>query len=172
MAVLQTALQVHEQHELRERLDALEAQAMTGPAEGGVSVRGRLDHLERLLAAPSANPGGVARLQRHAAQQQIVTEAQRWNVLQCGRRFGKTSLGADLAEEPALSGLPVGWFAPTYKILDEAWRNVRESLLPVLAHTDKQQRRLTLTTGGAIDFWDSRQPGPRPRSEVRARDRR
>lgn len=31
VAVLQTALQVHEQHQLRERLDALEAQAMTGP---------------------------------------------------------------------------------------------------------------------------------------------
>jgi hypothetical protein len=90
---------------------------------------------------------------RHAAQQRIVEEAHRFNVLQCGRRFGKTTLGVDLAVECALDGQPVGWFAPTYKLLDEAWRDVRRAVGDVVASVDKQQRRLELLGGGVIEFW-------------------
>ena len=46
----------------------------------------------------------------HAAQQQIVDESKRFNVLACGRRFGKSLLGIGLDIEPALDGYPVAWF--------------------------------------------------------------
>lgn len=96
----------------------------------------------------------------HPAQEQILAEAKRWNVLQCGRRFGKTTLGVDRAVDPTLDGQPVGWFAPTYKLLDEAWRDVRAALAEVIVHADKQQRRLELLTGGVIEFWSLDHPDP------------
>ncbi len=89
----------------------------------------------------------------HPAQAQVLAEASRFNVLQCGRRFGKTALGEDLAVEAALDGLPVGWFAPTYKFLDEAWRDLLRLLHDVPATIDRQQRRIELLTGGVIECW-------------------
>lgn len=98
---------------------------------------------------------------RHVAQAQIVAEAQRFNVVQCGRRFGKTTLGVDLGIDVAIDGHPVGWFAPTYKLLDEAWRNARSALADVVSGVDKQQRRLEIIGGGVIEFWslDNVDPG-------------
>ena len=97
----------------------------------------------------------------HAAQAKVVAEAKRFNVLQCGRRFGKTTLGQDLGVDVALNGFPVGWFAPTYKILDEAWREIKRTVAPVTRHVDKQQRRIELVTDGSFEFWslDNDDPG-------------
>ncbi|HEV8178550.1 MAG TPA: terminase family protein [Gemmatimonadales bacterium] len=97
---------------------------------------------------------------RHAAQAQIVREAKRFNVLQCGRRFGKTTLGVDVVLDVALEGLPVGWFAPTYKLLDEAWRDVQKAAREVIVATDKQQRRLEFVGGGVMEFWSLDNPDP------------
>lgn len=95
---------------------------------------------------------------RHPAQAQIAAEAQRFNVVQCGRRFGKTTLGIDLDVDVAIDGKPVGWFAPTYKLLDEAWREVRRALADVIVGVDKQQRRLEILGGGVIEFWSLDHP--------------
>lgn len=103
----------------------------------------------------------VVRLRpRHWAQAQIVVEAQRFNVLQCGRRFGKTTLGIDLALDIALERQPVGWFAPTYKLLDEAWRDVLRVAREVIVAVDKQQRRVEFVGGGVIEFWSLDHPDP------------
>ncbi|HEV8177159.1 MAG TPA: terminase family protein, partial [Gemmatimonadales bacterium] len=97
---------------------------------------------------------------RHKAQAQIVAEAKRFNVLQCGRRFGKTTLGVDLDLDVALEGLPVAWFAPTYKLLDEAWRDVLRAAREIIATIDKQQRRIEFIGGGVIEFWSLDHPDP------------
>lgn len=97
----------------------------------------------------------------HTAQQQVVDESKRFNVLQCGRRFGKTTLGVDLEIDKALDGLPTGWFAPTYKILDDAWRESVAATRDIAQKVDKQERRIELITGGVIEFWslDTADPG-------------
>lgn len=95
----------------------------------------------------------VTRPTLHGAQAQVVREAQRFNVLQCGRRFGKTTLGVDVMLDPALDGYPVAWFAPTYKLLDEVWREVVRATADIVRHIDKQQRRIELITDGVLDFW-------------------
>jgi hypothetical protein len=95
----------------------------------------------------------VRRPTLHAAQAQVVAEADRFNVLQCGRRFGKTTLGEDLVLDPALDGYPTAWFAPTYKLLDEVWRGLVRATADIVRHIDKQQRRIELITDGVIDFW-------------------
>jgi phage terminase large subunit-like protein len=91
--------------------------------------------------------------QRHAAQQQIIDEARRYNVACCGRRFGKTSLGLDLCIDPMLDGLPVGWFSPTYKTLSESWREVQTTLRTLTASANSSEHRLELITGGVLEMW-------------------
>lgn len=94
----------------------------------------------------------------HTAQRQIKIEAARFNVLSCGRRFGKTALGIDVAIEPALRGLPVGWFAPTYKLLLEPWRELKSALKPIASRISETERRIELVTGGNIDCWTMEDP--------------
>lgn len=89
----------------------------------------------------------------HAAQLLVVQESARFNVLECGRRFGKSALGLDLAANAAIDAQPVAWFAPTNKYLAEAWRSLKETLRNVIAHKDENERRLELITGGVIECW-------------------
>jgi hypothetical protein len=67
-------------------------------------------------------------------------------------------MGVNRGVEAALRFLPVGWFAPTYKLLDEAWRDFRRVLADVIVGVDKQQRRLELIGGGVIEFWSLDHP--------------
>jgi hypothetical protein len=48
----------------------------------------------------------------HPAQSLVIQQAKRFNVVCCGRRWGKTVLGMDRLIHPALQGKPVAWFAP------------------------------------------------------------
>jgi hypothetical protein len=89
----------------------------------------------------------------HQAQQQIMSEARRMNAISCGRRFGKTQLLQDCAVRTALNGQPVGWFAPTYKLMTEAWRELSHTLQPVMKRSHAGEHRMELITGGMLDFW-------------------
>jgi len=89
----------------------------------------------------------------HPAQHKIKAEASRFNVVDCGRRFGKSFLGEDLTIEPLLAGHPVGWFAPTYKILLDAWRDLVQFYLPVTARVSQTERRIELISGGVLEMW-------------------
>jgi hypothetical protein len=78
-------------------------------------------------------------------------------VLACGRRWGKTTHGGELALETALEGWPVGWFAPTYKLLDDAWQTLRQYLRPWGSQVqyDNKDKVIRLPTGGQIEFWST-----------------
>lgn len=94
----------------------------------------------------------------HAGQQTILREKKRFNVIDCGRRFGKTNIGTSLELGPALEGYPVGWFAPSYKYLIEVWRDIVRTLKPVTAEKNFSEKRIQLITGGVIDFWSLEDP--------------
>lgn len=94
----------------------------------------------------------------HAGQQRVIDEAKRWNVLQCGRRFGKSSLGQNLVIDTAIHGNPAAWFAPTYKLLSEVWRESKRLLAPARPTINEQEKRIRLPTRGVIDFWSLDQP--------------
>lgn len=85
-------------------------------------------------------------------------EAARFNVLECGRRFGKTTLGIDLLINAAIDGYPVAWFAPSYKFLAEVWRDTISLLAPLAPKINQQEKRIDLLTRGSIDFWSLDQP--------------
>src|SRR5262245_45648557 len=86
----------------------------------------------------------------YAAQQQIKAEAARFNVLDIGRRAGKTYLGQHLALETAIAGHPVGWFAPNYKYLLEVWQALTRALRPIATKINATERRIELGNGGLI----------------------
>lgn len=94
----------------------------------------------------------------HPAQQRVKDGAARFNVVACGRRWGKSLLGEDLAVDTALAGDPVAWFSPTYKMLSEVWRDLKELLHPVTRKVSEQEHRLELITGGTIDCWSLDSP--------------
>ncbi len=89
----------------------------------------------------------------HDGQAGVLSEADRFNVVACGRRWGKTSLGIDLALRAVLDGVPVAWGAPHYKFLAEPFREIKRRLGPVCRRSATDEKRLEALTGGSIDFW-------------------
>jgi hypothetical protein len=94
----------------------------------------------------------------HPAQQRILSEARRFNVVCAGRRFGKGTLAEDRLIHAALQGKPVAWFAPSYKLLSPVWREVQSRLRPLVADSSEQEKRLQLKGSGSIEMWSLDSP--------------
>ncbi len=94
----------------------------------------------------------------HQGQRAIITGWRRFGVACMGRRFGKTTLGIDRITRVALSGKPAAWFAPSYKMMGDVWRDTCRTLYPVTRRRNEQEKRLELITGGVIDFWSLDNP--------------
>jgi len=74
--------------------------------------------------------------------------------MDCGRRFGKNVLFQDAAVQTALfERAPVGWGAPTYKMLLDDWKSLTNILEPVTDRRNEQEKSLTLIPGGQIEFF-------------------
>ncbi|MFY9223215.1 MAG: terminase family protein [Blastocatellia bacterium] len=91
--------------------------------------------------------------QLHAGQEKVNKEAKRFNVLACGRRFGKTKFGIDRIIHPVLQGYPVGWFAPTYRNLAEVWIETTKILQPITLRKNASDHRIEVLGGGVIEMW-------------------
>src|SRR5579863_533254 len=89
----------------------------------------------------------------HPGQSLILNSCKRFNVVSCGRRFGKTTLGLHRLIGPALDGHPVGWFSPTYKYHAEAWREFVRILDPLIVRKNATAGLIELVTGGTLEFW-------------------
>lgn len=92
----------------------------------------------------------------HEAQEKVRLEAKRFNVVACGRRWGKTRLGVWLACQILREANKyVGWFAPNYKYLMEAWDEIYRYLNDsgVVESSNKTERVIKLSNGSSIEFW-------------------
>lgn len=89
----------------------------------------------------------------HDGQQQLIDHQTRFNIVACGRRWGKTTIGGKLIIETALAGHQTAWFAPIYKDLAEVWRDIKQRVKPITASINTQEHRIELITGGVIDMW-------------------
>lgn len=96
----------------------------------------------------------------HPGQQRILAHPARFKVVMCGRRFGKSAAGIRWVMDGALAGSPVGWFAPSYKLALEVWRELVDRLRPVTQRISEQDKRLELVTGGVIEVWTLDGPDP------------
>jgi len=94
----------------------------------------------------------------YETQARIVSEAGRFNVLDIGRRAGKTYLGTRLALDAALAGHPVGWFAPGYKYVLEVWRDLTRPLGKLKCRINATERRIEIPGAGTIEVWTLESP--------------
>jgi hypothetical protein len=94
----------------------------------------------------------------HDAQQQVVRESKRFNVLACGRRWGKSTLGIDRLTHPVLDGKPVGWFAPTNKSLNESWEFAKLTMRQIITRKQEDKKILEFIGGGKMEMWSLEDP--------------
>lgn len=99
----------------------------------------------------------------HIGQAQVLADSKRFNVLCCGRRWGKTTLAEELLLDPdgdngALTGNPVAYLAPTNKMLLEVWRTLLNTLDSIIQKKSEVEHRIELYGGGIIDFWSLDDP--------------
>jgi hypothetical protein len=89
----------------------------------------------------------------HVNQQRILDGARRYNVIACGRRFGKSHLLINRQASTILQGRNYGYFAPNYKLLGDYWRDTIKLLRPIIANSNKTDHRIEFVTGGSTEMW-------------------
>ncbi len=94
----------------------------------------------------------------HPSQLTVYRNLARFNVLEIGRRWGKTTFGIQIGIETAIIARKCGWFAPSYKYLADPVRDFERALAPLISRHDRVEKRLELATGGSIDFWTLEDP--------------
>lgn len=89
-------------------------------------------------------------------QRAIYKHPARFQVIACGRRFGKTELGKLLAaKEMIVNGGEVWWVAPQYKMSTKNWRDLKTTFAPMTKWTSAQERRIELYNGGKLTVWSA-----------------
>lgn len=94
----------------------------------------------------------------HKNQKYILDNAKRFNILKCGRRFGKTTLIKKLSKPALQHGQYVGIFTPTYKDVAEVWKDLNHTFYPAIKSKNEQLKQIQTITGGIIDFWSMDDP--------------
>lgn len=99
-------------------------------------------------------------LKRTPPQVAAIQNRKRYNVLDWGRRTGKTEIGKSLTTDITVRrGEPVGWFAPTYKMMADVWRSVAAAYAPIAININKSEHRIELRNGGVIEMWSLESEG-------------
>jgi hypothetical protein len=93
----------------------------------------------------------------HTAQQKVERERKRFNVIACGRRWGKTKYLTRAMAVTMLKGQKYGYFAATYKLQTEVWDELHSRLNHV-ADCRKSESRIVFPNGGLIEFWTLTDP--------------
>lgn len=99
----------------------------------------------------------------HPGQFLLWRGRNRFNVVRCGRRWGKTAFAIFLIASGVFGQLtgtpvPVSYMAPSYKMMVTVWDSVTVMLAPAIRKTDTQNRRIWLANGQWIDFWSLQDP--------------
>lgn len=95
----------------------------------------------------------------HPGQREVTRSLARFRVLACGRRWGKTRLGAALCLKTAADGGRAWWVAPSYPMSVVGWRLIHRLALQIPgAEILKGDRRVTLPGGGEIQVRSADNP--------------
>lgn len=95
----------------------------------------------------------------HTAQREIEQSSRRFNIISAGRRFGKDVYLERRAVKKLLkTQYPVGWFAPSYRMLQENWRMLRDVLAPVVKRASETEHRIETINGNVLDLWSLENP--------------
>lgn len=93
----------------------------------------------------------------HPAQSEVLANRQRFNALCCGRRWGKTTIAMEVIVRILLDGKPAAWFAPTYRLLKDAWAQIKLTLEPITVRS-LEAERLEVIGGGLLECWSLDKP--------------
>ena len=83
-------------------------------------------------------------IELHPTQKEVVKDSHRFRVLNCGRRWGKTTLAVYEMIGKALSkdGQNVAYIAPTYQqSRDICWRDLKRIVDPVAYNNSSASER-------------------------------
>jgi hypothetical protein len=95
----------------------------------------------------------------HRAQSEVNSHPARFKVMACGRRFGKTlNCLYDMSLVSLRDGLPVAYFAPDYKTMEEVWTLHKGFFQPITAKKDETLHRITLSNGVPVEYWTLENP--------------
>lgn len=90
-------------------------------------------------------------LKPHKGQLEILTDPARFKVVSCGRRYGKTELGKIVVGETSIKYKEqVFWFAPTFKMASQLWRELKLAFEPIIGWKSEQQMTIEFKTGGEL----------------------
>jgi len=91
----------------------------------------------------------------HPEQLHCKKNSKRFTVLNCGRRFGKTTLAIDLLINASKQPRYIAYCTPTYKMLSKTWRSVKARLRKANIILEKSEalKQIILINGTIIDFW-------------------
>jgi hypothetical protein len=89
----------------------------------------------------------------HPGQQVIVESGARFKVLACGRRFGKTTIAVEVICNRVIEGESVAYFAPTFRMAADVWREVKARLYPLTKDVREHEWRLETRMGGVFECW-------------------
>lgn len=112
------------------------------------------------LTHPSTlEPPAVVLPPRHPGQRRVSKRRARFTVLACGRRWGKTRLGAALSVETALQGGRAWWVAPSYGMAAVGWRLLKQLAGQIpYSKVRETDRRISFATGGSVQVKSADDP--------------
>ena len=109
------------------------------------------------MTSSSSRPRSFRRVRLHAAQKEIANAKERFRVVACGRRFGKTTIGLRAAFSYARRGRKeCWWLAPTYGNALQVWRALGNEAAAVGATITQRERTLDFPLGGSLGVRSAR----------------
>lgn len=95
----------------------------------------------------------------HPGQRAVWQDGARFQVMACGRRWGKTRMGALRCIWEAVQGRRAWWVAPSYKMAAVGWRIIRR-LAVQIPHVQKNEtdRLVELPGGGSVQVRSADEP--------------
>ena len=84
----------------------------------------------------------------HPNQRAVARDPARFRVLACGRRWGKSRLGALLCISAALERGRAWWVSPNYPMSAIGWREIKALAVQIPGVTVRESDRMVLMPGG------------------------
>ena len=108
-------------------------------------------------SAKTAPARSFRRVRLHPAQKEIARAPERFRVVACGRRFGKTTIGLRAAFAYARRGRKeCWWLAPTYGNALQVWRALCHEADAAGATISRGERTLDFPGGGSLGVRSAR----------------
>ncbi len=90
-------------------------------------------------------------IELHRTQRKVAENLARFSILACGRRWGKSRLGAALCVKVALDGGRAWWVAPSYPMSQVGFRLIRRLAQQIPGtNTRLTDRIITMPGGGEV----------------------